>query len=132
MESYFRRYCIYPLTGVLESTGKYRLTVHGVCQHGHAAKKSKKGFSLIEHYLERKDVRKEWYELTEKEMKILQGLENLITLVEDEKPIKCRKKRKKRKKRERLADQDSAEEKAATAAAATAASAPHDQGVVTP
>jgi len=55
------------------------------------------GTSLIEHHLERKDVRKEWYELTEKGMKILQILENLITLVEDEEPINVGKREKRGK-----------------------------------
>jgi len=35
-------------------------------------------FDLIIHHLNKKDVRKEWYELTEKGRKILQVLEDII------------------------------------------------------
>ena len=40
--------------------------------------------NLIEHHLEREDVRKEWYEFTEKGKKVLQILEDIIKVAEDE------------------------------------------------
>jgi len=39
-------------------------------------------FNLITHHLEKKELRKEWYELTEKGRKVLQSLEDIIILVE--------------------------------------------------
>ena len=40
-------------------------------------------FDLIIHCLDKKDVRKEWYEITEKGKRVLQILEDLRKLVED-------------------------------------------------
>jgi len=43
--------------------------------------------TLIEHHLERENVRREWYEFTEKGRKVLQILEDIIKVVEDEEHI---------------------------------------------
>jgi DNA-binding HxlR family transcriptional regulator len=43
--------------------------------------------NIIEHHLEREDVRKEWYEFTEKGRKVLQILEDIIKVAEDEESI---------------------------------------------
>lgn len=40
-------------------------------------------FSLIQHHLDKKDARKEWYSLTEKGKKILKHLEDMITIVKE-------------------------------------------------
>jgi len=40
-------------------------------------------FNLIQHNFTKKDLRKEWYELTEKGKKILQIVEDIIRLAED-------------------------------------------------
>ncbi len=40
-------------------------------------------FNLIVHHLDKKDVRREWYELTEKGKRVLQILEDIKKLVED-------------------------------------------------
>ena len=39
-------------------------------------------FNLIEHHLTRKDVRKEWYTITEKGRKILKHVEDMLKLIE--------------------------------------------------
>ena len=40
-------------------------------------------FDLIQHHLDKKDVRREWYSLTEKGKKILKYLEDMITVVSE-------------------------------------------------
>ena len=37
-------------------------------------------FNLITHHLEKKELRKEWYEITERGRKVLQSLEGIINL----------------------------------------------------
>lgn len=39
-------------------------------------------FNLIEHHLEKQDLRREWYEITEKGKKVLKILNEMIGLVE--------------------------------------------------
>lgn len=38
-------------------------------------------FNLIEHHLEKQDLRKEWYEITEKGEKVLKILNDMVQLV---------------------------------------------------
>lgn len=40
-------------------------------------------FGLITHHLTRKDVRKEWYEITEKGRKIVSHLKSLIEIIQE-------------------------------------------------
>ena len=40
-------------------------------------------FNLINHYMDKKAVRKEWYEITEKGKNILKIMEDMIRLIED-------------------------------------------------
>lgn len=40
-------------------------------------------FNLISHHLEKKDVRKEWYEITEKGKKTLEILEEMVKIIKE-------------------------------------------------
>ena len=40
-------------------------------------------FNLINHHVDKKAVRKEWYEITEKGRSILKTMEDMIRLIED-------------------------------------------------
>lgn len=40
-------------------------------------------FNLVEHHMVREDVRKEWYQPTEKGLKVLQQLKSLVKIVEE-------------------------------------------------
>jgi DNA-binding HxlR family transcriptional regulator len=40
-------------------------------------------FNLISHHLEKKDVRKEWYEITEKGKRTLEILEEMVKIIKE-------------------------------------------------
>lgn len=44
-------------------------------------------YDLITHHLEKKEMRREWYEITDKGKKVLQILEEIVRVVEDEETI---------------------------------------------
>jgi len=41
------------------------------------------GYGLVEHRMEKKEKRREWYELTEKGKKVIKKLKDLINLIEE-------------------------------------------------